>query len=342
MKNLPFNSYDKISESVTNLQINEAGYRLFDKTDWVVTEKVHGANLCFVTDGIEIRGAKRKEFIAEGDTFFNYQRLLKKLESQINQVFSLVQESYPSVNVILIYGELFGGGYPHPDVTPDPLVNLVQTGVYYSPTIAFYGFDIAIALEESSGQQFYLDYDRTLEIFQETGIFHARPLFVGKYHAACDYPIEFESHLPAWLGLPPLSNNLAEGVVIKPMKSIYVETKKGKIRPIFKQKIPAFTEDKRFHQAQQWPNERSPIEPDYLSLLKWEVFNLITENRLNNVISKIGRDDRSQSRKIFRLFIEDIFEELRDNQAPLLASVTADEIQQLTAYTQAEARKLFQ
>lgn len=165
---------------------------------------------------------------------------------------------------------------------------------------------------------------------------------MGKYHAACDRPIEFESHIPAWLGLPPLSNNLAEGVVIKPMKSIYVETKKGKIRPIIKKKIPAFTEYKRFHQVQQWSHERSLIEPDYLNLLKWEVFNLITENRLNNVISKIGRDDRNQSRKIFRLLIEDIFEELGENQEELLTSVTADEIQQLTAYTQAEVRKLFQ
>jgi len=342
MKHLPFNSYEKIPDSLNNLQIDDAGYRLLEKTDWVVTEKVHGANLCFVTDGAEIRCAKRKGWITEDDNFFNYRILLDRLTPNIQQVFGFVKDEYPLATQVLIYGELFGGGYPHPDVKPDSRVQLVQTGVYYSPTIEFYAFDVAICTADNVAEKIYLDYDRSLDIFQQTGLFHARPLFVGKYHDADNYPIEFDANIPGWLGLPLLSNNFAEGVTIKPIESIYVATKKGDIRPILKKKIAAFAEDRRFHQAQKWPIERSPIAANTLTDLKWEVFNLVTENRLTSAISKVGNDYHHQSRKIFYLFIEDIFQELGEQKQEALASLIADETKQLTAYTQAEARKLFQ
>ena len=336
-----FNPYEKIPESWNHWQIDDAAYRLFDKIDWVVTEKVHGANLCFTIAPTGIRCAKRKEYISENDAFFNYQRLLEKLKGKIQQVFDVLEQQHPQISRVFIYGELFGGGYPHPDVEPDRTVKLVQTGVYYSPTIEFYAFDIAICTEETSDNKIYLDYDRALEIFQEVGIFHARPLFVGKFNNACSYPIEFDSTIPAELGLPALSQNPAEGVTIKPLKSIYVETKKGKVRPIIKKKIAAFTEDRRFHQAKKWPDERSPSQEEHFSVLKWEGFNLITENRLQNAISKIGTDYRRQSRQIFSLFIEDILEEISASQSETLASLTPNERNEFTEYLEKEARQLF-
>lgn len=62
------------------------------------------------------------------------------------------------------------------------------------------------------------------------------------------------------LNLPPLQKvNKAEGIVIKPIKSIYIETRKGKIRPIIKNKIPEFAEDSRYHQAQKWTYRNTVI-----------------------------------------------------------------------------------
>ena len=336
-----FNPYEKIPESLNHWQIDDAAYRRFDRIDWVVTEKVHGANLCFAIDRLGIRCAKRKEFISEKDNFFNYQKLLDQLKGKINEAFALIQQKYPQVSQMFIYGELFGGGYPHPDVEPDYTVQLVQTGIYYSPTIEFYAFDVAIFPGYNPENKVYLDYDCALEIFQATGIFHARPLFVGKWNEACSYPIEFDSTIPAELGLPALSHNPAEGVVIKPLKSIYLETKKGKIRPIIKNKIAAFTEDKRFHQAQKWQDERSPIQEEHLSLLKWEAFNLVTENRLQNTISKIGTDYRRQSRQMFRLFVEDVLEEIVQTKSEEFASLTSHEKNKFTEYLQGEVRQLF-
>lgn len=37
-------SYEKIPESPNHWNLTESDYRAFKKTDWVVTEKIHGAN----------------------------------------------------------------------------------------------------------------------------------------------------------------------------------------------------------------------------------------------------------------------------------------------------------
>ena len=40
---------------------------------WAITEKVHGANLCLITDGISTKVAKRSEILQNDDDFFGYQ-----------------------------------------------------------------------------------------------------------------------------------------------------------------------------------------------------------------------------------------------------------------------------
>lgn len=121
----------------------------------------------------------------------------------------------------------------------------------------------------------------------------AKPLFIGKYEEATAYNPEFESTIPAILNLPQLQQvNKAEGVVIKPVKTIYVETRKDKIRPIIKKKIPEFAEDSRYHQAQKWIYYNRFTKNQQLSFedeLSQEMLALVTPTRLNSVISKLGR-----------------------------------------------------
>jgi hypothetical protein len=40
-----YDSYEKIPENFNKWNLTESDYRNFNKTDWVVTEKIHGANL---------------------------------------------------------------------------------------------------------------------------------------------------------------------------------------------------------------------------------------------------------------------------------------------------------
>jgi len=344
-KNIHFTAYEKIANSASRWQIDEKSTRLFSKTDWVVTEKVHGANFCVITDGLMVRCAKRRRLLDEGERFFHHHTVLKRIQEPVKAAFVLVKERYATTKWVMIYGELFGGCYPHPDVAPDPAVQAVQTGVYYSPTIAFYAFDLALQEGDDACTRRYLDYDQALEIFQTVQLFHAQPLFIGKWHDANRYAVGFDSTIPALLSLPPLPQpNPAEGIVIKPVTSILIETKKGQIRPIIKKKIAQFAEDKRFHQAQKWPTQQSTHSNDALSMLKWEAFNLVTENRLLNAISKVGiteGEERKQSRILFNMLVADVYEELSAGQEAALYALTSEEEVQLRYYLYEEVRGLF-
>lgn len=308
-----------------------------------MTEKIHGAHFCVLTDGSTFSGASRKHLLAPGETFFAYQRVLKRLEPQIDQLFRLVHRLYPQLTWLSIYGELFGGGYPHPAVAPVAGLQPIQTGVYYAPDIEFCAFDLAI-----TGSQFhsrYLDYDQTVSLCQSAGLLCAVPLLIASYQEALSYPIKFSSTLPARLGLPPLSQeNNAEGVVIKPLQALTIPTKKGPIRPILKRKIAEFAEDRRFHQAQKWSSPAAAFQPTSLDLLKWEAFHHLTENRLRSAISKLGyrgRHEPSRSRQLFQLFIADVLEQLDLSQPALVAELTPEEMRELLATIQQEARSLF-
>ncbi len=87
-----------------------------------------------------------------------------------------------------------------------------------------------------------MDYDKAVDIFKESKLFYAEPVFIGSYDECINYPNKFQTSIPAKLGLPPLpAENFAEGVVIKPLKTLYINSKKGnKIR----QEIINFKEKK--------------------------------------------------------------------------------------------------
>jgi Rnl2 family RNA ligase len=339
-----FTGYEKIAEATEEWQLDEAGYRQLAKVPWVVTEKIHGANFCFLTNGHMVWGANRKHILQPTDDFFHFQRVLEKLRHPILQAFIASKKRFLQLKWLSIYGELFGGGYPHPDVPPDPSVQPIQTGIWYAPSITFCAFDLAIETDALPTPRTYVDYDIALSICEEAGILCAAPLFIGGYQEALAYPLGFDSTIPARLGLPPLPGaNKAEGVVIKPLKTLLVETKKGAIRPVLKKKIPEFAEDKRFSEAQKW-SVPSPTTQSNLDLLKWEAFNLVTENRLQSAVSKVGAlaaGDGQRVQRVFSIFAEDVFEQLERTQEARLATLRQEEQAQLRAYVFEEARKLF-
>ncbi len=128
-------AYEKIPENPNQWNLTESDYRTFKKSDWVVTEKIHGANFGIVTDGLEVKFAKRKQFLDDGEDFFGYQLLQNQLIIKTKEIFKILQVEKTSLQKIFIYGELFGGEYPHPKLTPICGVQAIQTGVYYSPNI---------------------------------------------------------------------------------------------------------------------------------------------------------------------------------------------------------------
>ena len=184
-----------------------------------------------------------------------------------------------------------------------------------------------------------------MSFFQQAGLFYAAPLFIGSYQEALAYPPGFRSTIPGLLGLPPLQEeNKAEGVVIKPLKTITIATSKGSVRPVLKRKIAEFAEDKRFHQAQKWTSPQPPTTiQSNLDLLMWEAFNLVTENRLDSALSKLGTltsGGPKKARQIFNVFVEDVLDQLEKNQEEAYTALSHEEQSKLLRYLQEEVRKL--
>ncbi len=324
MSEQEFPRYEKMPKNINKLGFNTNEMAELDKMKWVATEKVHGANFSFSYENGQLKFAKRKAFLSWEDDFFGFQLLVNRIE---NQVIALFEELSTNIEAeqYIIYGELCGGGYPHPAVMPDENVEAIQTGVYYSPTIQFCAFDIAL-VETETLSKYYLDYAVALSLFQKYDLLHADPLFIGKFHEVFDFNIKIHSTLPKILGLPPLEQNLIEGIVVKPLEHLHSSLS---IRPIIKIKNPAFEEEKKFHLAEKWsyiPKVNSNAEE--LHFLVEAAKNYVTRNRLQSAISKIGALDHQNETRIKAIeneFLEDtltdfdldhdnIFEDLNETQ----------------------------
>jgi len=338
-----FNSYEKIAEQPQQWHLDEAGERRLARLTWVVTEKIHGANLCIVTDGTQIRCASRRQWLTPADSFFGYQTLLAQLHPAIHATFQLSRQYAPDLSRVAIYGEIFGGAYPHPEVPAVPHVQPVQSGIFYAPGIEFCAFDLAWEYVQGGRPRTYVDYELALRIFAQAGVFHATPLLVGSYAEALNYPLGFVTTIPRRLKLPPLADNPAEGVVIKPLQTSSIPTPRGEIRPILKRKIATFAEDRRYQQAQPWTTLPGSEHTGPLAELRWAAYQLVTPNRLHNAISKLGYRShrrRSKGQQLFRLLVDEIQAELAGEQETTLAALNAYEQQQLTTFIQAEVRVL--
>ena len=122
---MEFKKYNSIENSYQDDFISSIIEQGFGDLDYVVQEKVHGANLSFITDGQNILSAKRTELILDSEQFFNSKLVQEKYSDKIFNLFKEVCKSFET-KTVTIFGELFGGGYPHPDIIKDDNAKLVQ------------------------------------------------------------------------------------------------------------------------------------------------------------------------------------------------------------------------
>ncbi|WP_411972403.1 RNA ligase family protein [Sphingobacterium sp. Lzh-3] len=319
-----FSGYEKMPDKIKKIGLSEKAMSQLGKIKWVVTEKVHGANFSFSYQLGELKFAKRREYLEWASDFFGYQLVVARLESNMMCLFERLSLSYPEAHYI-VYGELFGGVYPHKEVAVVPHLQAIQTGVYYSPDIHFYAFDIAII--DKFGQKHYLDYQTSISYFEEFDLFYAKPLFIGKMNEALNFNLRMNSSIPGRLGLPELKDNLIEGVVIKPYDSEKMQLEQE--RPIIKLKNPEFNEQLKFHEAEKWsfiPDVSSKSEN--LSFLVAAMRTYVTQNRLNSVISKIGALDLSNVDRVRDLqseFLADIFIDFNEQNQYILDDLTSED-----------------
>ncbi|MGG5209850.1 RNA ligase, Rnl2 family [Chryseobacterium sp. MIQD13] len=295
-----FKTYNSIENAYQTRVIDQIRLQGFGDEVFIVQEKVHGANFSFFTDGKEIKIGKRTAFIENDEKFFNAHQILERYRKNVIDLFQNVKSIYPETETVVIYGELFGGGYKHQEVEPIKDAVKVQKGIEYAPHNEFYAFDIKL-----NGTT-YLDTDLVNQIFDKTGFFYAKILFQGSLEEALMFPNVFDSKIPGWLGLPEIENNMCEGTIVKTLKTRYFGNGS---RVILKNKNEKWVEKSKMVRKQE-KNVQKPTNFSETAQDIWEeIQKYVTENRLNNVISKIGEFEPKMIGRIIGLFAQDILED---------------------------------
>lgn len=298
---MKFVKYGSIQNANKEKLIDKVILQGFSSGEWVVQEKVHGANFSFCVNKDEVSVAKRTTFIQEGDqTFYDgYKGVYEENLEKIKQIYKIC-----GGNEVRVFGELFGGVYKHPEVPEVKEAVKIQPGIYYAPFNEFYAFDILVDDQ-------YLNVDEANKIFEEVGLFYAKSLFQGKFEDALKYPTKFESNIPKWLGLPEIEGNICEGVILKPVVSSYFHSNNEQIpnRVIIKNKTDAWKErsQKREQEGQNVLGLTTQAQELYEELCTY-----VTSNRLQNVISKIGNVSPEDFGKLMGLFNQDVLGEFHD------------------------------
>lgn len=302
--------YPKISAKA---QLGLAGVR-----DWIAVEKVHGAHFAVVCDSTGVRPAKRRVVLGEEllDSFFGVSRIWPGIAVAAGRFADVLRELWGDEAVVTVYGELAGGHYPHPDVPLIPGVEPVQTGVWYAPDLHWLLFDAVV--DTAAGRCWVSD--RALrEAAAAAGLTCVPVLARGPLNKLQELPREFETKVPAALGMPGLEGNLAEGYVLKPAEE-WREFEA--VRPLAKVKQDGFAEDESYAGSRPYiaPPEGAAGVPAWLLV---QAAALLTPTRAAAAVSKLGPHTPAAAiaDEIARDIVEEIAESvggLDDGQAPSL------------------------
>lgn len=296
---LQFKKYSSIDNVFTQEFMDRVQTEMPADLEWVVQEKVHGTNTSFLCDGVEVKMAKRTAMLEDDEKFYDFKELLERYRPKVLSLFSRIKSEDATVQSIAVFGEMFGGRYPHDAVKADRSVMLIQKGVCYTPVHEFYGFDIYLFGEETGR---YLSVDEADRLFEAEGFFYAKSLFRGSLQEALQYPNAFPSKIPQWLGLPELPDNICEGIVIRPVEPQYL---RNGTRVLIKNKNERFAEKKSVKKRNKIYAEPVPYSEALQDLLA-EMEAYVNANRLANVVSHIGEVSFPKDfGKVMGLFAQD-------------------------------------
>eukprot|EP00794_Sanderia_malayensis_P006659 gene6659-7411_t len=259
----------------------------------------------------------------------------KDLPEKITEIFKEVQKLKCDVNVgqVIVFGELFGGKYVHPDLKATK-GKPVQIEIQYCPDIKLITYDIAYRRVNENGEfheQEFLDYSDAMNIFEKFDMLYVKPLFKGKANDALNYKIGFDSTILMQLGLPKLAagTNVAEGIVVRPLKNILAVGPFGDLdRLMIKIKVPQFDETRK--QKGDKKGKGSITNRPDKQLIPIMV-RYITENRMVSAGVKTGHPDTEEiEQKIKEEFMEDVMTEMLEDENNLTLWESCDPNQKQT------------
>ncbi|MBM7113043.1 RNA ligase family protein [Archangium primigenium] len=244
---------------------------------WVALEKIHGAQLVIGVHGEQVHFGKRKAWLLEEDSFFGWQLLRVQLAAAARTMARAVAGPEDTV---YFYGELFGGGYPHPEVPAVPGMSPVQTGIWYAPDSHWSPFDVLVA-RSSEEEGTLLAHHEVEALAHSAGLLTPPVIRRGARSEMSGVPTRMQTRVPALLGLPVIPGNTAEGLVIKSDQRVSPGH-----RASFKRKIEEFSEG-RFDESAAWnPHQRLSVP----ELALWAE-RMVNPPRIASALSKCGRGE---------------------------------------------------
>lgn len=275
-------------------------------SEWVVTEKIHGANFSFWTDGNDLRVASRSQF-TDGN-FNNCHGVIELYKKQIKDIFN----SLNNIEYMVAYGELYGQG--------------VQKGIHYFNNKDFILFDIAVK-EPSKEELTFLSFEKVRELSNTFLVPLVPVIFEGTFSECLNQENTFDSVIAN------IPENIAEGLVIRP-KGKDIHNHRGQ-RIIIKSKNNKWSEK----QTKKIKNRPRNLEHP----LQEVISEYINENRVNNVLSKLDNIDINEKKDfgmILGLTSKDVIEDLiKDGNLPEDWK-KSDELKPLSGWVTLEIKNL--
>ena len=116
------------------------------------------------------------------------------------------------------------------------------------------------------------------------------------------------------MGLPEIADNICEGVVIRPIITPHFN---HGVRVILKKKNEAWAEGKQFRKS----IKKEEKLPEKIVKLREAILTYVTENRLNNVLSKVGQVTIKDFGKVMGMFSKDIVEDFSKDYQEVLSEL---------------------
>ena len=277
-------------------------FNLKDKI-YCVTEKIHGANCQFVHDTkyADAWAIFSRNNQVTNESFYNAEQVLKtQVIEKACLLEALLNEKGYIGDKYHYFGEIFGGSYDHPEIPKASGAKRVQRGVYYSPYNHWKCFDIGI---EKDGEFYFIPQKDLFDVCDKAN-FPVVPL-LGIYsnlEDALKHPNNSSSIVYMDYGLPPIENNIMEGVVIKLWGE---DIPYNGERVVFKNKNEIFSE--KAHSQKQ---RDIKVLSEKFSAMCQIADTYLTPNRIINAMSHIGECTFKDIGSILKEVITDIHDEM--------------------------------
>lgn len=210
----------------------------------VATPKIHGSNLqVHYSPATSLKYGRRSAFLTTGEAHFGAVAAGTALDlpTKMPLLYQGLQVAHPTLQAVTVYGEVYGGWYPHPDVpSAKPAQKPVQKGIWYAPTVQIVAFDVQLTLADGKTQ--FLGYDDARFVCELAGIPFIFAAKRGPLADVCKWAVEHakDNALAYYnpLALPLLDGNGGEGFVVR----LVAEARWEAERALAKVKNPAFSE----------------------------------------------------------------------------------------------------